>query len=198
MSAEPGPNRMAAVEELALLRQGIVDLVLSGSLIIALSFASGCRVREEMPQASIEFTKVPQVGEGGSEAVTRIEGRVRGARPEERIVLFAKSGDWWIQPLTDAPFTRIRPDSTWSNSTHLGTEYAALLVSPDYRPIPTMASLPVKGGAVRLVAVFKGVSAPPPNVQTLPFFGSALEMPGGAPNTVGGEMPFHVAGDRDP
>ena len=99
MSAEPGPNRMAAVEELPLLRQRMVDLVLSGSLIIALSFASGCRVREEMPQASIEFTRVPQAGEDGSEAVTRIEGRVRGARPEERIVLFEKGGSWWIQPL---------------------------------------------------------------------------------------------------
>ncbi len=186
MSAEPGPNRMAAVEELALLRQGIVDLVLSGSLIIALSFASGCRVREEMPQASIEFTKVPQVGEGGSEAVTRIEGRVRGARPEERIVLFAKSGDWWIQPLTDAPFTKIRPDSTWSNSTHLGTEYAALLVSPDYRPIPTMASLPVNGGAVRVVAVVKGLPAPLSIAKTLHFSGYDWKVRTGSSNRGGG------------
>jgi hypothetical protein len=56
MSAEPDPHRMAAVEELPLLRQGIGDLVLSGSLIIVLSLASRCRVREELPQASIEFS----------------------------------------------------------------------------------------------------------------------------------------------
>ncbi len=193
MSANPSPIRILFVDDHPVLCQRVIELLLSGALIFAFSFAVGCRFREGAQQATIEFTKVPQVGEGGSEAVTRIEGRVKGARPEERIVLFAKSGDWWIQPLTDAPFTKIRPDSTWSNSTHLGTEYAALLVSPDYRPIPTMASLPVKGGAVRLVAVVKGLPAPLPIVKTLHFSGYDWKVRTGSSNRGGGISLYDAA-----
>ena len=31
-----------------------------------------------------------------------------------------------VQPLTVEPFTKIQANSTWENSIHLGTEYAAL------------------------------------------------------------------------
>ena len=37
-----------------------------------------------------------------------------------------------MQPLADEPFTKIQLDSTWRSSTHIGTEYAALLVDPGY------------------------------------------------------------------
>ena len=59
-----------------------------------------------------------------------IEGRANGAKPGQQIVLYARSGIWWIQPFATQPFTKIQPDSTWRNSTHLGTEYAAILVEP--------------------------------------------------------------------
>ena len=58
-----------------------------------------------------------------------------GAHPEQQIVLSARSGTWYVQPYADQPFTRIRPDGTWSNSTHLGTEYAALLAE-ECSPVP--------------------------------------------------------------
>ena len=62
-----------------------------------------------------------------------------GARPGDRIVLFAKSssGLWWVQPLTAEPFTTIAPDGTWKSDIHLGLEYAALLVRPGYAPPDT-------------------------------------------------------------
>ena len=41
-----------------------------------------------------------------------------------------------------APFTAIRSDLTWKNSTHLGSDYAALLVDPGYHANAIVSSLP--------------------------------------------------------
>ena len=101
---------------------------------------------------SIQFTKVPGSAEGGPNRLEPIEGRVTGARAGQRIVLFARSGGWWVQPLANEPFTAIQPDRTWRNSTHLGTEYAALLVEADYRPPARTDVLPSPGGSVVAVA----------------------------------------------
>lgn len=78
------------------------------------------------------------------------------ARPGQKIVLFARWGPWWVQPLANQPFTTIQPDSTWRNSTHYGTDYAALLVDPEYQPTPTMDALPSQGAGVIAVKVTKG------------------------------------------
>jgi signal transduction histidine kinase len=94
--------------------------------------------------------------EGGTPRIAVIEGRVIGARPGQQIVLYAKSGAWYVQPFTDQPFTKIREDSTWSNSTHLGTEYAALLVEPNYRPPARTDALPNIGEAIGAVAIVRG------------------------------------------
>ena len=85
-----------------------------------------------------------------------IEGRVIGARPEQQIVLFARSGAWYVQPLANEPFTQIQSDSKWRSSTHLGTEYAALLVEPGYQPPSSTDVLPGEGGGVIAVAIRKG------------------------------------------
>ncbi len=84
-----------------------------------------------------------------------------GARPGQQIVLYARSGTWWVQPLIEQPFTKIQENSKWTNATHLGTEYAALLVEPGYRPPPTTDVLPRPGGAVAAVAVVRGQKLPP-------------------------------------
>jgi hypothetical protein len=85
-----------------------------------------------------------------------IKGRVSGARAGQQIVLFARSGAWYVQPFIDQSFTKIQPDSTWSSSTHLGTEYAALLVEPGYRPPVTTDVLPSIGGGVIAVTIAPG------------------------------------------
>jgi signal transduction histidine kinase len=116
----------------------------------------GCGARTRRAGPSIEFTKIPLAGEGGPDKLDAIEGRVNLARPGQRVVLFARWGPWWVQPLADQPFTEIQTDSTWRSSTHFGTEYAALLVDPDYRPQATMGVLPNEGGGVVAVAITKG------------------------------------------
>src|SRR5262249_53564710 len=119
-------------------------------------FLSGCHAREAKDGPSIESTKVPLAGEGGPDKLDTIEGRVTHVRPGQRIVLFARWGPWWVQPLANQPFTAIQPDSTWRNSTHYGTEYAALLVDPEYRPPPKMAALPSEGAGVLAVRITRG------------------------------------------
>ena len=108
------------------------------------------------PSATIEFTQVPESAPGGAARLERISGHVSGARPGQQIVVFAKSGTWWVQPLSNKPFTAIHPDSTWSSATHMGDEYAALLVNPGYSPPKTTDVLPPPGGAVIAVASVKG------------------------------------------
>src|SRR5262249_1858291 len=125
-------------------------------IIICCLLLSDCRSGPGSVAPSIEFSRVPLADEGGTGKMAVIEGRVNGARPGQQIVLFARSGAWYVQPFTDQPFTKIRPDSTWSNSTHLGTEYAALLVEPGYRAPTTTAVLPDKGGGVIAVAATPG------------------------------------------
>jgi hypothetical protein len=118
---------------------------------------NACQSRQTDAGPSIKFTKIPPAAQGGKEKIDTIAGRVVGARPGERIVVYARSGAWWIQPRIETPFIPIRTDSTWSTETHLGYEYAALLVGPDYRPQPTMDVVPSIGGAIVLTAITKGV-----------------------------------------
>jgi signal transduction histidine kinase len=126
-------------------------------LLIVCVFLNGCRSREySIPRPTIEFTRLPPAAEGGPDRVDTIEGRVIGGRPGQQIVLYAQWGPWWVQPLADHPFTTIQADSKWSNSTHFGTEYAALLVDPGYRPRARMDLLPSEGAGVSVVAITKG------------------------------------------
>ena len=117
---------------------------------------NGCRDRQAHNRPSIEITKVPVADKGGMPKLDTIAGRVIGAQPGNRVVLFARSGDWYIQPFADQPFTTIEPDSTWKSSTHLGTEYAALLVESGYKPPASVDALPGVGAGVLAVVVQTG------------------------------------------
>jgi hypothetical protein len=135
-------------------------------------FSTGCRTRPESADPIIEFTVVPPADNGGPDRVAAIAGRVRGAGANQRVVLFARSGGWWVQPYRSQPFTSIQSDSTWKNTIHLGTEYAALLVASDYRPPATLESLPTPGAGVFAVVTTKGSGKwVPPPPKTLTFSG---------------------------
>ena len=118
----------------------------------------GCRERQAAvgDGPSVELVKVPLTDAGGGPELDTIEGRVVGARAGQRVVLYARSGAWYVQPFADQQFTTIQPDATWRNSTHLGTEYAALLVEPGYSPPAKTDVLPAPGGGVVAVAVLDG------------------------------------------
>ena len=124
--------------------------------VVAL-MAAGPRLMTDAP--AIEFSLVPPEAEGGTEQLAIIEGRVTAPGPGQRIVLYARSGDWYVQPYANEPFTVIERDGSWRSSTHLGTEYAALLVDEGYRPPAKTPALPGVGGEVAAIAVTEG--APP-------------------------------------
>jgi hypothetical protein len=153
--------------------------------VLTATLLAACRTQPGVEPA-IKFTRLPKAYEGGTESRAIIEGRVNGALPGQRIVLFARSaGLWWVQPFANQPFTAIESESKWENSTHLGTEYAALLVGPAYRPPETTEKLPGKGGGVMAVATAKGEASLRPVSRTLHFSGYEWEIRG-LPSTRGG------------
>src|SRR5262249_38589298 len=112
-------------------------------VLLALGFClQSCQSREGNGTPAIEVTKIPPAAQGGRERVDTIAGRVKNARPGQEIVIYAHSGQWWVQPWPEHPFISIKSDSTWSTETHLGFEYAALLVESDYHPLPTIDVAP--------------------------------------------------------
>ncbi len=148
-------------------------LAMCGSMVALLSFCFltiGCqlsRTDKQVTGPAIVFTSVPRIdrrdvlGDPGRTSI--IKGRVVGARPGQHIVLYAhalnESGQmtWYVQPLGLEPFTEIQANSTWRNSTHPGSEYAALLVDPGFKPPLRALSLPTDG----VVAVAQIQAWPP-------------------------------------
>jgi hypothetical protein len=103
-----------------------------------------------------------------------IDGRVTGARPGQRIVLYAKTdGRWGVCRQPGTPFTNIETDGRWKASVHLGIQYAALLVDPTYNPAEQTESLPIVGNGVVALTVVNGEGPAPvlPSPKTLNFSG---------------------------
>lgn len=137
------------------LRAGLFRKRLLFALACSLLFG-GCGRWQSGDAPSVEFISVPRADKGGTQTFGIIEGRVNGARPGQQLVLYARSGAWYVQPYADQPFTSVQTDFTWRNSTHLGTEYAALLVEPGYSPPVMVDRLPPPGGGVVAVTVREG------------------------------------------
>ena len=128
-------------------------------LLVALIISVvGChRSTKQDVEAKISFTQVPQRNSGDINLQDVMEGTVSGARPGQRMVIYSKSGGlWWLQPLLTAPYTPILPSQVWRNETHLGTDYAVLLVDPSYKPAAVLDQLPKRGSAIAAVAVTPG------------------------------------------
>lgn len=119
----------------------------------------------------VEFTTIPPADKGGPDAMDVVAGRVTGAKPGQQIVVFARSEVWWAEPRLGRLFTEIQPDSTWKTATHLGTEYAAALVDPGFRPSLTAEALPAVGGPVVALAVVPGVAPTREVHRTIQFSG---------------------------
>jgi hypothetical protein len=142
-------------------------------LIVSMALGA-CHSRQDSTGPTIEFTKIPPAAQGGRERVDVIAGSVAGARAGQQIVVYARSGPWWVQPWPDKPLVPIQTDSTWSTPTHLGFEYAALLVEPGYHPPATMDVAPTQGGSVVAVQIVKGVG-PTQTAPTKPLHFSGYD-----------------------
>jgi hypothetical protein len=147
---------------------GLVMRILSAIVFLSVVALMACRSEKPQEAPSIAFTKIPPAAEGGRERLDTISGRVSGARPGQRIVVYARSGPWWVQPWPEQPFIPIQRDSTWSTQTHLGYQYAAMLVNADYHPAPTINIAPTISGSVAAMKIVEGVGSLP-DLPTVPL-----------------------------
>jgi exo-beta-1,3-glucanase (GH17 family) len=108
------------------------------------------------PPPLVDILQTARCG-AGPERMDKIGGRVYGINPRElgsyRVVLYAGTNAWYIQPFVNQPLTKIRRNFTWSNRTHLGDVYAALLVREDYEPLSVLTNLPETNGDVVAIVV---------------------------------------------
>jgi hypothetical protein len=119
----------------------------------------------------VRISRAPDANPGGPEKLDYIEGTVKNPQPGQHIVLYAHSGIWWVQPFADRTTTNVLPDGSWKNSTHLGTEYAALLVDADYMPAVKTPTLPTVGNGVAAVVTVSGRAAGAVASKTIHFSG---------------------------
>jgi hypothetical protein len=131
----------------------------------------GCRGGGASGAPRVEITVVPPADKGGPDLLDTIEGRAPGARAGQRVVIFSKSRVWWVQPSARNPYTAIGPDATWKSSTHLGTDYAALLVEPSYMPPASTEVLPREGPGIVAATVVPGDASKRAVRHTLQFSG---------------------------
>ncbi len=171
---------------------GTVPSQWNAFLLVVLLLFSACRSWSPSSTPTVTINAFPAADAGGPDKLVTIEGHATGVRPGQQVVLYVKSEElWWVQPFTDRPFTKIQADSSWKNQTHLGSEYAALIVEPGYIPSDTTESLPALGAGVVAVAVNKGVGPAPAQTRpkTIHFSGydwtvrTAASLRGGSGNS---------------
>ena len=132
------------------------------ALAVIAGLCGSCHRRDEGSRPVIHFSRIPQSDSDGRSRNDIIEGSVTGARAGQQLVLYARSGKWWVQPLVNQPFTQLQKKTfKWTNATHLGTEYAALVVEPGFRPPAILDTLPEAGAQVAAVASVPGAAKPP-------------------------------------
>lgn len=75
---------------------------------------------------------------------TQLSGCACNADPtKDKIVIYALTNEWYVQPLIDAPFTSIASDGSWTSSTNPWQRIIVLLVNPDnYTPAATEITNP--------------------------------------------------------
>lgn len=152
-------------------RGGVVVLMCASLL------SGACQGPLPAPPPAIEFSVIPPAAGGGPDTLLPIAGRVVNGQRGDVIVLFAKSNLWWVQPFRSRPLTAIAEDFSWKTTTHLGTEYAALLVRPGYKPPTTVEQLPSAGGDVLAVTIVKGTGTYAlPERKTIAFSGYEWEV----------------------
>ncbi len=118
---------------------------------------SGYHLTERATAHQIKFIEIPAKVEGNPHKSYVTEGCLYTRLGSQRLVIYSKSGGlWWLQPLLTSPFTAILPDQVWRNETHLGTEYAVLLVDSSFHPAAILSQLPERGQGIAAVAATRG------------------------------------------
>src|SRR6201987_3366357 len=165
-------------------RPYIVARTATLSVLLASFVLTGCHSSSRNSAPTVAFSKVAaafQESPYKTDITERdyktdiIDGRVTGARPGQRIVLYAKTdGRWGLCEQSGQPFTNIESNGRWKASVHLGIQYAIVLVDPTYNPPEQTESLPIVGNGVVALGVVNGEGPAPvlPSPKILNFSGS--------------------------
>jgi len=107
------------------------------------SRASSSMEKEKGPAPGLSIMRIPRYqAEGGPDTRDTIAGVVHGQGVAEyRILIYARADAWYIQP-TPFSLLAIQSDGTWQTWTHTGSNYAALVVRKDYKPMTRLDVLP--------------------------------------------------------
>ncbi len=155
------------------------------SVLLVYFFLTGCHSSPKHSAPTVAFSKVAAAYQESPYKIDIterdyktdvVDGRVTGARPGQRIVMYAKTdGRWGLCRQTGQPFTNIEieSDGRWKASVHLGLQYAALLVDPTFNPPEQTESVPIVGNGVEALAVVNGEGTAPvlPSPKILNFSG---------------------------
>ena len=165
-------------------RSHIVEHSATLSVLLVYFVLTGCHSSSKKSTPTVTFSKVPvtfqespyktDIIEDRDYRRDIVEGRATGARPEQRIVLYAKTdGRWGVCRQSGQLSTNIEADGRWKASVHLGIKYAALLVDSTYNPPEQTESLPIVGNGVVALAAVNGEGPAPvlPSPKILKFSG---------------------------
>src|SRR6266446_5585734 len=91
------------------------------SFLLIYLVLTGCRSSSRNSAPTVAFSKVAAAYQESDYKTAIIEGRATGARPGQRLVLYAKTdGRWGVCRQAGQPFTNIEADGRWKASVHLG------------------------------------------------------------------------------
>src|SRR5260370_26102859 len=121
-------------------RPHIIARTATFSMLLVYFVLTGCHSSSKISAPTLAFSKVPAADQESpykTDIFERdyktdiIEGHATGARPRQRIVLYAKTdGRWGVCRQSDQTFTNVETDGRWKASVPLGIQYAVRLVDP--------------------------------------------------------------------
>jgi hypothetical protein len=143
----------------ALAVAGVVLLINTVALFAGKGFPRFARASVAIDIPRIRMTLIPRASAlGDPNVLENIAGVIEGIRDPGayRVVIYAMTDRWFVQPVATEPLIHINPDGTFSSAIHLGTQYAVLLVKPTFRPPIIADAVPAGGHDVVVVATYAG------------------------------------------
>jgi hypothetical protein len=129
--------------------------LLSLCFLLAVTAVAMPAVAQQSAKPVITVTTTPPKDAGGPDKMAVIAGSVQGAPKDSRIVIFAHGDIWYVQPYAASPYTKLA-DGKFQTDTHLGTQYAVLVVRPAYKPPASTGDLPDEGGDIMAIKIVAG------------------------------------------
>ncbi len=123
---------------------------LAAALLLCVLLTPWTAMAQGAGKPGIKILVAPPAG-GDPNRMETIKGEVTGVVFDEyRVALFSQAdGRWWPQPFLTNQLTRLDDEGKFTTQIHLGTRYAAALVSSRFPPQPAeLFDLPDVGGDV--------------------------------------------------